>query len=76
MSDSETRGWTRCQYGKLYKEIGTYRFRLHRDGKCWRVSIEYIDPPIADTMQAAKELAHLIAREMGATARLWAGDTE
>lgn len=66
MTDVETRGWKRCQYGNLYKEIGPHRFRLHRDGKYWRVSIEYIDMPRADTMQTAKELAQLIAREMGA----------
>lgn len=57
-------GWKRCRYGNLYKELGPYRFRLHRDCKGWWVSIEYIDPPRADTMNEAKELAHLIARGM------------
>jgi hypothetical protein len=67
MSDSDTRGWKKCEYGAFYKEIGPYRFRLHRNsGKGWWVGIEYIDAPKADTLTEAKELAHLIARGMGA----------
>jgi hypothetical protein len=65
MSDSDTTGWKKCEYGVLYKEIGQYRFRIHR-GQGWWISIEYIDSPRADTMNEAKELAHLIARGMGA----------
>lgn len=61
---SETTGWKRCQHGKFYKEIGPYRFRLH-DLAVWVISIEYIDPPLANTLNEAKRLAHKLARELG-----------
>lgn len=61
---TDTTGWHRCDHGKLYKEFGNYRFRLFNHHAGWSVDIEYIDRPMANTLNEAKELASRIVRRL------------